>query len=391
MNFSLEPPTILAGGSDRMDGLATSTRRAGQYVDTYPGSLQPSDGRLFSIALRNHEGVVRTMAANIGRSDTLLAAVGLNLHLAQGRYDATEQDNVVTVNDIFTQLGAAAPPDLGARGSSTAFGTSSPADAIPVPEAMEGIPEWVEMVVELGGNLVSFSYWAMKILEWTIGVNPLEQVVDFFIGDWKKVSECGSALTKVGEYWDAMSATIGDDCGYLFRGWQGDAAGSAEAYFARLISAFAEQRPALDQLGAQYGATAWGIYLAAKGVAARLRCGSPRGCHRRRHGLGRGRPGSPRHDRRPRGAPRQHPRGVGDGAHGPGAHGRGQLHPRGPDGRVPQHGSPGRADGDARCYLTTSGRSSSPSTRRARIPRSIPTSWLPTIPSQRSWDTTPRS
>ena len=268
MNFSLEPPTILGAGSDRMDGLATSTRRAGQYVDTYPGSLQPSDGRLFSIALRNHEGVVRTMAANIGRSDTLLAAVGLNLHLAQGRYDATEQDNVVTVNDIFTQLGAAAPPDLGARGSSTAFGTSSPADAIPVPEAMEGIPEWVEMVVELGGNLVSFSYWAMKILEWTIGVNPLEQVVDFFIGDWKKVSECGSALTKVGEYWDVMSATIGDDCGYLFRGWQGDAAGSAEAYFARLISAFAEQRPALDQLGAQYVATAWGIYLAAKGVAA---------------------------------------------------------------------------------------------------------------------------
>lgn len=271
-DFLLQPTNILDSASTRMDELRVSAGKADAYVEAGPGSLGQWDGRMFAVALRDHDNAVSTARRNIQRGEKLLNAVAKNLADAQDRYDTTEQDNTVTVNDIFSQLGSSTSSgaSLAQAGSGSEFGSALPGDSIPPAEEFSGIPEWAQMVVELGGSLVSPSYWMGKVLEWTIGVNPIDWFVEQFTGDWKGVTKAGDAFSKVSEYWTAMGSAITNDCGVLFRGWQGDASDSAQSYFRELIEAHNQQASPLSKLGAEYESCGKGMYFAAKGIGALL-------------------------------------------------------------------------------------------------------------------------
>lgn len=254
-----------------MDALSVDTRRADAYLEDGPGSIQRLDGRMFFLALGSHDQVVADARTNVTNAERLLGAVARNLQTAQTRYDQTEQDNVVSVSDIFSKLDSANPTrDLGAHGSADTFGTLLPGAEIPGPENFEGVPEWAQLLIELGGSLVSPGYWANKIIEWTFGVNPQAWFVEQFTGDWQGVTMAGDAFTKVGDYWTAMATTLADDCGVLFRGWEGEAADSAQSYFQRLIEAHAQMAAPLAQIGSQYHACGVGMYFTAAGVGALL-------------------------------------------------------------------------------------------------------------------------
>ena len=263
--FLLHPTTILDDAGDRMDQLSVDTRRAEAYLDAGPGQLSMWDGRIFAIALRDHDQIVADARTNIDNAGRLLGSVARNLQTAQARYDGTEADNLVAVSDIFTALGAPSTGvDLAQHGSATSFGTSQPASEIPSPQSFEGIPDWADLIMKLGGPLISLDEWTTRILQWTMGVNPKQWFVEQFTGDWKGVTAAGDAFDKLGDYWTAMSQTLADDVGVLFRGWQGDAADGAQAYFRRLIDAHEQMATPLHAIGSQYHGCGVGMYFSAK-------------------------------------------------------------------------------------------------------------------------------
>lgn len=269
MTLRLEPTDHLGTASDRMSDLADSTKKVNAFIESNPGALEQSDGRMFFIGLRNHDSACSTAGKNVDRSRTLLAGVSNNLNTAQTRYDQTEDDNSVAVDDIFAALeGSGDGGPLQDRGSGSTFGTGLPANDLGTPQEFQGIPEWAQIMVELGGSLVSPTYWLTKVLQWTVGINPLDWFIEQFTGDWQGVSKAGDAFDRVGKYWQEMSSTLADDAGVLFRGWQGDAANSAQSYFQGLYEAFGDQAPALIKLGGDYKGMGGSMYFAAKGCSA---------------------------------------------------------------------------------------------------------------------------
>ncbi len=223
------------------------------------------------LALGGHQDFVEHTERNIQRGKQLLEAARDALDAVQERYDSTEEDHLVGVADLFADIGDASSSEpLADHGTAADYGTSLPAHEIPPAENFEGIPDWAIMMMEFGGSFVSPTYWAMKVLEWTIGTNPLDWAVAQFAGDWDQVAKAGNAFTNTGAYWTQMGTVTTDDCAVLMRGWEGDAARSAESWFRRLAEAHTEQEPGLTEIGRQYRTLAQGMHLTAKGVGALL-------------------------------------------------------------------------------------------------------------------------
>lgn len=273
MNDVLVYANLLGNASARMEALAGTTAKADAYLEANCGSVQQSDGRMFAIALRDHASALAKARSNVERSGHVLEGVARNLEKAQQRYDATEDDNVVAVDDIFVKLQSptTGKGSLGDNGSTaTTFGSELPGNAIPAPSGFSEIPEWAQLMLEFGGSLISPTYWAMKVLSWTTGVNPMDWFVGQMAGDWRGVSKSGGAFKEVGGYWADMAGAISADSGVLFRGWNGDAADSAESYFRRLIEAHREQRSPLSEIGSAYVQCGAGMYFTALGMSALL-------------------------------------------------------------------------------------------------------------------------
>ncbi|MFX4273925.1 hypothetical protein ACQBAR_02005 [Propionibacteriaceae bacterium Y1685] len=267
MTFSLQDG-ILTSAEERMTSLSTSGTRAAAYVEDNPGTLEKSDGRMFMISLRNHDEMCTKAADNCTRSKDLLVSVAGLLGRTQQRYDATENDNLVEVDDIFAGLGGASGREdagLGESGTATTFGTSLPHESLQPPTQAE-LPEIAWIAFGLGGDLISPTYWTRKIIEWTTGVDPVGWVVEQCSGDWKKVGEAGDAFDKLGDYWTEFGETIRTDAGVLLRGWTGDAANVAEDYFRRLAEAFEGQTAALQELGSTYNSLSIGMLTANQAI-----------------------------------------------------------------------------------------------------------------------------
>lgn len=258
----------LGRASDRFDDLGQDTRLANDYVDTHPGSLQQWDGRLFALSLGGHDGTVQRANHNVDRSRTLLTGVARNLATAEQRYRDSEDDATVNVLDLFDALGGGGTgPGTGASApGSTSFGAAVPSEQLTPPRDLEGIPEWAQLVIGLGGDLLSPTYALGVILNMTIGRNPLDWFVEQFAGDWQGTSRTGDAFTHLGEYYREFGALVGSDAEALFAGWEGDGAEAARPYFDALAEAFTGLAAPLEELGREYVQLAYGMHFTMQSI-----------------------------------------------------------------------------------------------------------------------------
>lgn len=273
MTFHLENG-ILGRASERVDAFRVDASRAVDYVEQNPETLVPQDARIFQVALRNHSSVVSTAKSNLDRARALFQATATNLDTADGRYAETEDKNSVEVQDIFNTLGS---QDAGSgtvdttSGTETTFGTDVASSVLTAPEEMSQI----NMVFDIFANLLtgpaSIGGWYNTICGWvTGGPSPAAMVVEEVSGDWAQVGRAGDAFDKISQWWEQTSALFTTDSQVLFRGWTGDAADSAQPYFAKLAEAVAEQADAISHIGAQYVGTAWGMYFSSLTLAGLL-------------------------------------------------------------------------------------------------------------------------
>lgn len=266
-NFRLQDG-ILTNAATRFTDLSTDTDEAITYLNDGPGSISAWDGRLFALAITSHDTFVTKVGDNLDHAKSLLAGVSTNLTTTQERYDQTNDDNVVEVDDIYDALGSGSSgdPGLDEGGSGTAMGTDLASSELTAPVNEHEIPELAQHCIAMGTLLISPSYWLNKMIGAVMSAfgcptTPIDWVTQQVAGDWNAFGKAANAFTKIGAFYTKDGQLITADSGALFRGWDGDAAASAENYFASLSDAFTEQEPALSALGDRYGQLATGMHL----------------------------------------------------------------------------------------------------------------------------------
>lgn len=85
-------------------------------------------------------------------------------------------------------------------------------------------------------DLVSPSYWIMEAYNAIFGFNPLDEVVEWFAGDWESFTECASVWQNIGKACEGVAQNLKSGNSSLDSTWDGNAADAAYIYFDELAN-----------------------------------------------------------------------------------------------------------------------------------------------------------
>ncbi|MBW0252534.1 WXG100 family type VII secretion target [Cellulomonas sp. PS-H5] len=135
---------------------------------------------------------------------------------------------------------------------------SDPSRELVVPVPSAPIPDFVETVMNFP-DLISPSYWLLRIIQEVCGTDPVAWVAEHFSGDWERMSTASSALEHLGEYHEAMAVELRHARETFRAGWTGEAAEAASAYFSRLEDAVNNQAGPLRDIAREVDNVAQGM------------------------------------------------------------------------------------------------------------------------------------
>lgn len=104
--------------------------------------------------------------------------------------------------------------------------------------------------------------WALNfIVDHVCGVNPFEEFVEFWAGDYEGFSRAGDAVTRLGQYFGACAEQIRVSAAELAVSWAGEAADAAQEYFAGLVGGLTELQTSCSSIGEEVQQVARSIYF----------------------------------------------------------------------------------------------------------------------------------
>ncbi|TQJ85419.1 hypothetical protein [Streptomyces sp. SLBN-31] len=119
-------------------------------------------------------------------------------------------------------------------------------------------------------DLISPTYWITEAYNAVFGFNPLDEVTQWFAGDWESFVKCA-------EVWQNIGKACGDIANNLTSGnkaldatWNGHAADSAYVYFDELAKKLIQSGETLDSLADAYKYLAHAAYSAAEAIKGYL-------------------------------------------------------------------------------------------------------------------------
>lgn len=273
---------ILRDGSDRVRDLKGAVPAVQTYVDTWVSSLEQGDAALWQLSLRKHPDMVRTLDENIDRTSKILGGVQTKLTDTDKAYRDQKGDMLAEVNKIYAAMGQGSGGSLDESGHRTTFGSTIPRVRDGDPDKPSGIPTAVLEILSGGPNIATIVEYFTKgnfggvagmaliacdvYSQMTGEPNPILEAAKYIAGDWDKVGQAGDALRRCGDWYQSLATELREDCGVLFRGWDGPGAERAESYFTALIGCFEQQKEKLSTIGGEYVGLGHGMLLSTSGV-----------------------------------------------------------------------------------------------------------------------------
>lgn len=146
---------------------------------------------------------------------------------------------------------------------------TSPSAALVAPTSEQMIPETFDKILSFP-DYFSLGHWVLVGCDALFGVNPAEWIAKEISGDWEAVAKAGSALKNLGKFNESFAATLDTGTDTMFKGWEGNAASAAAAYFDKLPAALRAQISALNNTGHQFEQAAFGVWGLAKTIVSLL-------------------------------------------------------------------------------------------------------------------------
>ncbi|WP_216907077.1 hypothetical protein [Nocardia noduli] len=117
------------------------------------------------------------------------------------------------------------------------------------------------------GNAYSVTYYLNLIISLT-GFDPIKEAQEYLGGDWEDLLKSAKAVENLAEFNSAYSASISEAMKNVESSWNGNAAASADDYFAKLTAAIDAQVDPLTQISNTIATFAWEAYGIAQAVQA---------------------------------------------------------------------------------------------------------------------------
>lgn len=144
---------------------------------------------------------------------------------------------------------------------------TSPRSALTIPVAHEPVPDLVQRILEITSYL-SLSSLARRFLTEVTGHDPLEDVTQYFAGDWSQVSEAADALRNLGEFHRIYADELDIATRAVRADWDGNAADAAIRYLTEYANAVARQVDSFTAVADEYDHTARAMWDLADGVGS---------------------------------------------------------------------------------------------------------------------------
>lgn len=135
---------------------------------------------------------------------------------------------------------------------------NDPSAALVAPTPCAPIPDIVATIMHFP-DLVSPSYWLLKVIEQACGANPVEWLTENLSGDWERMSTASSALDHLADFHERLASEIKAARAEFESGWSGEAAAAASAYFSRLEDSVRQQSEPLTSIAREVNNVAQGM------------------------------------------------------------------------------------------------------------------------------------
>ncbi|MEV5613218.1 hypothetical protein [Streptomyces sp. NPDC052225] len=119
-------------------------------------------------------------------------------------------------------------------------------------------------------DLVSPTYWVTEAYNAVFGFNPLDEVVQWFAGDWESFAKCGNIWEQLGNAVAAVSENVESGNGTLDVTWDGRAADAAYKYFFDLAVKLDAVKDQFAKLKTEYDHLSHAAYSAAEAAKGYL-------------------------------------------------------------------------------------------------------------------------
>ncbi|MET8679863.1 hypothetical protein ABZW18_20350 [Streptomyces sp. NPDC004647] len=115
-------------------------------------------------------------------------------------------------------------------------------------------------------DLMSPTYWITEGYNLIFGFNPLDEVIQWFAGDWESFAKCAELWQNIGKACDGVAGNLKAGNTSLDSTWHGRAADSAYVYFDELATKLSGQKDTFDSLADVYEHLAHAAYSTAEAI-----------------------------------------------------------------------------------------------------------------------------
>lgn len=138
----------------------------------------------------------------------------------------------------------------------------SPSEKLAEPSIEDPMNDKFEFIVT--SNEISPTYWVCTWCKNVVGVDPVEWLAQKISGDWEALQKAGKAVENLSAYNASFAEEVRSAAAAVDPTWDGNAASSAQTYFAGLSTAIAAQVAALNEIADEINNFANAAYYGAK-------------------------------------------------------------------------------------------------------------------------------
>ncbi|MEU4316056.1 WXG100 family type VII secretion target [Nocardia sp. NPDC024068] len=141
---------------------------------------------------------------------------------------------------------------------------AAPAEKLVEPALEDPMNDKFEFLVT--ANEISPTYWACTWSKNVLGVDPVEWFAQKISGDWEALQKAGKAVENLSAYSSGFAGEIENAAKAVDATWDGNAANSAQTYFAELATAVSAQIDSLNTIADEINNFANAAYFGAKTI-----------------------------------------------------------------------------------------------------------------------------
>ena len=211
----------------------------------------------------SHEQAKTEILTALRSLEEVCEASGAELDRAWKMYDHTDQTSAGRLDQTYPDPGSppSIPPLPGMPANpepQAVLQTTFPAGRLTEPKA-GGFTNPVQILNDLG-NLISPGYWLQKVLEGTIGVNPVQEFSNWVAGDWEQFAKASDTLNSLSFFCSDLGQDVKVNISALPTSWTGNAANEAFQYFNKLGDVVNDYSGGLAALRDKYREAAQGVW-----------------------------------------------------------------------------------------------------------------------------------